>query len=63
MPCAPTPPGGSTNRTWAGTLFRERSSSVRTGMRGSGTGTTAWLARPPAAPTLVSAVNSVDLPE
>ena len=45
MPCAEdTPPGTSTNRTWAATVFSERSISVRTASRGSGTGTTAMLA-------------------
>ena len=63
IPCALVAPGTSTNRTWAGTTFRERSIPASTDRRRSGTGTTAWFARPPAAPARVRAVNSVDLPE
>src|ERR671919_1452804 len=57
------PPGTSTNRTCAGTVFLERSISVRTARRGSGTGTTATLACPPCEPARVSARNRVDFPE
>ena len=57
------PPGTSVNRTWAWTIFLDRSISARTSTRGSGTVATAWLALPPFAPARVSAVNSVDLPE
>ena len=64
MPCADeTPPGTSTNRTWAATVFFERSISVRTASRGSGTDTTATFAWPPCDPERVRAVNSVDFPE
>src|SRR3989337_4534802 len=48
--------------TCAGTLLRERSISDRTARRGSGTGTTAWLACPPCDPARVSAVNNVERP-
>ena len=41
------PPGTSTNPTCAWTVLRERSISVRTSTRGSGTGTIAWFACPP----------------
>jgi hypothetical protein len=62
-PCADAiPPGTSTNPTCAWTVLRERSISVRTSTRGSGTGTTAWFACPPCEPDRVSAVKSVDLP-
>jgi hypothetical protein len=45
-----TPPGTSTNRTWAATVFFERSISVRTASRGSGTDTTATFAWPSVRP-------------
>ena len=57
------PPGTSTKRTWAATVFFERSISVSTSRRGSGTGTTATFACPPCDPARVSAVNKVDFPE
>ena len=57
-----TPPGTSTNRTCAATVFFDDSMSVSTCRRGSGTGTTAMLACPPCEPARVIAVNSVLLP-
>ena len=57
-----TPPGTSTNRTCAATVFFEDSMSVSTCRRGSGTGTTAMLAWPPCEPARVIAVNSVLFP-
>src|SRR6266498_2991000 len=62
-PWAEVPPGTSTNRTCAGTIFFDPSRSAKAFSRWSGTGTTARLARPPAAPALVSEVKSVDFPE
>ena len=59
-------PATSTNRAWANTRLRERSSSDRTSTRGSGTGTAATLALPAAppagTPARVSALKRVVLP-
>ena len=64
MPCARGRPARHVDEPHLrGNGLLERSISVRTASRGSGTGTTATLACPPCEPARVSAVNSVDLPE